>query len=153
MESILQKLFTKKTKKKTNRKLSMADQDYIADKNEEINTNKVMMPVAGGIMGAGLGSSFGVLASKGRKGAVIAGGLAGAGLGAYGMHKLNKKVIEPQTLKEIDRYKSANKEDRAYLRQKRQRELDRRQMEEMRQEIRRQHELDRKMPKNIYILG
>ena len=150
MESILQKLFTKK---KTSQKLSVADQDYIADKNEEINTNKVMMPIAGGIMGASLGSGLGVLVSKGKRGAVIAGGLAGTGLGAYGMHKLNKKVIEPKLLKEIDRYKSANKEDRAYLRQKRQRELDRRQMEEMRQEIRRQHELDRKMPKNIYILG
>lgn len=116
------KLYSSKKKGQGNR-LSLADQDYLDEIDSEIKINKKGMPIAGGILGASLGSIPGLEMKNGK--ATLAGAAIGAGIGAYGAHKANKKWTEPRLKNDKAKYIKGNKEDRAYYRRKREQQKNR----------------------------
>lgn len=116
------KLYSSKKKGQGNR-LSLADQDYLEEIDDEIKANKKVMPIAGGLLGASLGSMPGIARENGKT--ALAGAAIGAGLGAYGAHKANKKWTEPRLKKDMAKYIKGSKEDRAYYRRKREQQKNR----------------------------
>jgi hypothetical protein len=117
------KLYSSKKKKSQGNRLSLSDQDYLEDIDGEIKSNRWTMPVAGGALGASLGVGAGAMFDS-PKTALIGAGI-GAGVGAYGMHKVNKKKIEPGLVRDKDKYLKGTKEDRAYYRRKREQQKNR----------------------------
>ena len=116
------KLYSSKKTNQGNR-LSLADQDYLEEIDNEIKANKKGMPIAGGLLGATLGSLPGLEMKHGKT--ALAGAAIGAGVGAYGAHKANKKWTEPRLKKDMEKYIKGNKEDRAYYRRKREQQKNR----------------------------
>jgi uncharacterized protein YcfJ len=109
-----EKLFTKR---------DLIDEDFLEEQEERKKNDrrsaKILVPIAGGMLGATLG------VAGGGKGALI-GTAAGAGLGYLGGKKL-AKASDKKYDKLLERYKSAKtKEEKAYLRHKMEKEMDRR---------------------------
>lgn len=121
------KLYSASKKKSQGNRLSLADQDYLEDIDKEIKANKWGMPVSGGVLGGAFGGAIGGMAGgekHGGKGMLIGGTLGAAG-GAYGMHKANKKYVEPGLKKDKEKYVKSNQSDRAYFRRKREQQKNR----------------------------
>ena len=114
------KLYSKNNQKN---RLTLADQDYLEDIDSEIKGNRIGMPLSGGILGGMTGGVIGG-SVKGAKGAVV-GGALGTAAGAYGMHKVNKKHVEPKLKREKEKYVKSTPKDREYFRRKREQQKNR----------------------------
>ena len=108
----------------------MQDQDYIdreEDRKRSVKHAKGAGTVIGGATGGVVGHALtsGVVKSKkGKLAAVAAGAAAGATVGRMA-GKAIKKSTEDDANRKIKRYKSASEQDKKYLREKEERELDR----------------------------
>lgn len=105
-------------------KIDFIDEDFIEDQEIRKKNDRRSSKVLGTILGTGLGMMPGAALGSG-KGALIGAG-AGAALGYLGGKKLGK-MSDKKHDKLINKYKSAKtKEEKAYLRNKIEKELDRR---------------------------
>lgn len=105
-------------------KTDFIDEDFIEDQEIRKKNARRSNKVLGTILGTGLGMMSGAALGSG-KGALIGAG-AGAALGYLGGKKLGK-MSDKKYDKLINKYKSAKtKEEKAYLRNKVEKELDRR---------------------------
>ena len=107
---------------------SLIDEDFLESHEDNKKSDRIGAKVGGTALGAMFGAYGGAGIGRSGKGLLIGTGI-GAGLGYLGGRKLGKMSDEKYD-KLRRKYESANKEERAYLRRKVEKELDRRNIRE-----------------------
>ena len=122
-----EKLFSKGGKEK----MGLEDQDtldiYENRKRRAVNRNK-LLPIVSGTGGAMIGGLLGSASKKHSGKLALAGAAVGAAVGAIAGNKAKKrgvKKIEDEHRELVSKYRNANGEERAYLRRKLEKEMDR----------------------------
>jgi len=122
-----------RNKEFSNRRMSVADQDYIDDREGEKKAVKhakaggaALGGLMGGTAGVSIGQKFAKNPNKWGKAHNIGGavGLAAGAVGGYYLGKKHKKTVEAKADKEIKKYLGSSDKDRKYLRDRKAREQD-----------------------------
>lgn len=123
-----------RNKEFSNRRMSVADQDYIDDREGEKKAVKHAKAAGaglgafmGGSMAESLGASYAERAGKNALKYGLGAGAAGAaaaGAAGYYLGKKHKKTVEAKADKEIKKYLGSSDKDRKYLRDRKAREQD-----------------------------
>ena len=109
----------------------LQDEDYYERHNKRKKDAKYA-PAAGAVLGGMIGASPGATIGYGLSNGNPVGALAGAGAGAlaggglgYLLGKKGKRKVNEDADRKIKRYKAASEKDRAYLRDKEERDMSR----------------------------